>query len=225
MKYCSLIAFGFSILLSGCTNTVGIIELKGKVIDEDTKVAIPNKTIIIQADFFNGGDQTLSYLENFLTDSSGYFEYTLRKVRTVSFYSFTVEGDSVYEASGNYFGLTDLKEDGKSLSFYLKRLTDLTIIINRINKSPLRDTLFVTWKTNGIDGRTMYPYKIENYRINSDKGLAWVGGDVKSVVKTKVYADKKTIVRWELLRDGQKKVLTDTIFCLRNVANSATLNY
>ncbi len=225
MKHIGLIAFVFSILLSGCTNTVGFLELKGKVLDEDTKVGIPNKTIIVHADFFNGGDQTLSYLDNFLTDSSGYFEYTLRKVRTVSFYSFTVEGDSVYEASGNYFGLTDLKEDGKSLSFYLKRLTDLTIIINRINKSPLRDTLFVTWKTNGIDGRTMYPYKIENYRINSDKGLAWVGGDVKSVVKTKVYADKKTIVRWELLRDGQKKVLTDTIFCLRNVANSATLNY
>ena len=225
MKYISLIAFVFSLLLSSCNNTVGILELKGKVLDEHTKVAIPYRTIIVEAVLFNGGDQTVSYLDNFSTDSTGCFEYTLKKVRNVSFYSFRVEGDSVYDVSDKYLGLTDLKEDGKSLSFYLKRLTDLTIVINRVSKTPLFDTLLMEWETNGIDGRTIYPYEIENYRINPDQGLIWIGGDVKSIIKTKVYAEKNAIVRWELFRDGKDKVMIDTIFCVRDAANSASLKY
>ncbi len=225
MKHIGLITFVFSMLLSSCNSTVGILELKGKVLDEHTKVAIAYKTIIVEAVLFNGGDQIVSYLDNFSTDSTGCFEYTLKKVRNVSFYSFRVEGDSVYEVSDNYLGLTDLKEGGKSLSFYLKRLTDFTIIINRISKTPLFDTLIMSWETNGIDGRNVYPYKIENYRINPDQGLIWIGGDVKSVIKTKVYAEKNTIVRWELFRDGKDKVMIDTVFCVRDAANSASLKY
>ena len=72
-------------------------------------------------------------------------------------------------------------------------------------------TLTVTWETNGIDGQTLYPFKIENYRINSENGLKWIGGDVKSAIKTKVYADKNTIVHWELTRNAKRKDIVDTI--------------
>ena len=104
-------------------------------------------------------------------------------------------------------------------------MTDLTIVINRVSKTPLFDTLLMEWETNGIDGRTIYPYEIENYRINPDQGLIWIGGDVKSIIKTKVYAEKNAIVRWELFRDGKDKVMIDTIFCVRDAANSASLKY
>ena len=223
MKYISLIAFVFSLLLSSCNNTVGILELKGKILDEDEKVMIPNRTIIVEALYESKGEPI--YLDNFTTDGSGCFEYTLRKVKNVSLYNFKVEGDSVYAVSDNYIGLTELNTDARFLSFYLKRLTDFTIIINRVSKTPLFDTLIMSWETNGIDGRNVYPYKIENYRINPDQGLIWIGGDVKSVIKTKVYAEKNTIVRWELFRDGKDKVMIDTVFCVRDAANSASLKY
>jgi hypothetical protein len=225
MKNISLIVFIFSIFLSGCNNTVGDLELKGKVLDENTKVAIPNRTIIVQAIVQSEDNSEDRYIDDFTTDSSGCFSYTLKKVKNVSLYNFSVEGDSDYEVSDNILGLTDLNIDGKSLSFYAKRFADFTIIINRISKTPLFDTLLLSWKTNGVDGTTIYPYKIENYRINPDQGLIWIGGDVKSVIKTKVYAEKNTIVRWELFRDGKDKVISDTIFCLRDAANRATLNY
>jgi len=223
MKINRLIAFVFCILLSGCNNTVGIIELKGKVVDESTKTTIPNISVMVEA-LDQSNDKSI-YAGDFTTDSSGCFTYTLKKVKNMSLYNFSIAGNPDYDPSNKILGLTDLNIYGKYLSFEVTRIVDFTMKINRVSKTPFRDTLLVSWKTNGVDGKTLYPFKIVNYRINSGNGLIWIGGDVKSEIRTKVYADKNTIVQWELFSNGRHKHITDTIFCKRDAANSVQLTY
>jgi len=223
MRRNSLIALVFSLLLSGCNNTVGTIELKGKVVDADTKTAIPNLSIMVEA-LDQSNDKSV-YAGDFTTDSSGCFTYTLKKVKNMSFYSFSIVGNPDYDPSDQLLGLTDLHRDGKFLSFKINRIVDFTIKIDRESKTAFRDTLIVSWETNGVDGETLYPFVIENYRINSENGLRWVGGDVKSKIKTKVFADKNTIVHWTLYRNGKCKEITDTVFCTRDAVNSVYLSY
>lgn len=225
MKYYRLLTFIFSILLCGCTNTVGHIELKGKVVDDSTKTPIPNISVTVHALDYSDDDCIKKYIGDFTTDSSGRFAYTLKKVKNVSVYNFFIDGDPAYAESNIILGLTDLNMDGEFLSFRLKRIADFTIKIDRVNKTSFYDTLLVSWETNGIDGKTLYPYEIDNYHINSGNGLIWIGGDVKSEIKTKVYADKNTIVHWELYRNGSHKDIIDTIFCKRDAANSVYFKY
>lgn len=225
MKHICYMVFVFSIILTGCLNTEGILELKGKVLDEKTREIIPNRKIIVHALVKSDDAFTPIYAGEFFTDSLGYFAYALRKVKTVYLYDFGIVGDSAYAFSNNKLGLTELTRDGKFLSFTLRKLTDLVIKVDRKSKTPLCDTLFVSWESDGLNGEILYPYKIENYGIPSSMELRWIGGDVKSVIKTKVFADKKTIVSWELFRNGRPREITDTIFCKRNVANSLYFRY
>jgi len=221
----SFIALVFCLLLSGCNNTVGTIELKGKVVDESTKAAIPNLSVMIEALDQSIDNTTKIYMGDFTTDSSGCFTYTLKKVKNISLYNFYIQGNPDYDPANKILGLSALHSYGKFLTFEVNRIVDLTMKINRDNKTAFRDTLIVSWETNGIDGKTLYPFKIVNYRINSTDGLIWIGGDVKSEIKTKVFADKYTIVHWELFRNGRHKDIMDTVFCGRNTANSVYLNY
>jgi len=223
MRQNSFIALVFSLLLSGCNNTVGTIELKGNVVDADTKTAIPNLSIMVEA-LDQSNDKSV-YAGDFTTDSTGCFTYTLKKVKNMSFYSFSIVGNPDYDPSDQLLGLTDLHRDGKFLSFKINRIVDFSIKIDRESKTAFRDTLIVSWETNGVDGETLYPFVIENYRINSENGLRWVGGDVKSKIKTKVFADKNTIVHWTLYRNGKRKEITDTVFCMRDAVNSVYLSY
>ncbi|MDO9256658.1 MAG: hypothetical protein Q7U54_14160 [Bacteroidales bacterium] len=225
MKYSIFIVFAFSLLLSGCTNTVGIIELKGKVVDEGTKTVIPNQLVIVEALLQNEDETTAIYAGEFTTDSSGCFVYTLKKVKNASLYNFCIKGNPAYDPSNQVLGLTELNNYGKFLSFEIKRIVDFTMYINRESTTPFRDTLIVSWETNEVDGKTLFPFKIENYHINAQEGLVWIGGDVKSKIITKVYADKNTIVHWELSRNGRHTDIIDTIFCRRNAANNVFLNY
>jgi len=201
------------------------MELKGKVIDENTKVPIPNISVMVQALYQSYDSTNYIYVGDFTTDSLGCFAYTLKKVKSTSLYSFCIEGHPAYAESNELLGLSDLDTYGKFLSFEVNRIVDLTLKIDRVSKTPFPDILTVTWETNGVDGQTLYPYKIENYCINSDNGLKWIGGDVKSAIKTKVFADKNTIVHWELIRNGKLKVITDTIFCIRDAVNSVYFKY
>jgi hypothetical protein len=225
MKYSSLIAFVFGILLSGCINTVGRIELKGRVVDDSTQTPIPNISVMVQAIQQRDDITKNIFIGDFTTDSSGCFTYTLNKIRDISLYNFCIEGNPDYDPSDQIMGLSDLHSYGKFLTIRIKRVADFTIKISRISKTTFRDTLTLTWETNGVDGQTFYPYKIENYRINSETGLKWIGGDVKSAIKTKVYADKNTIVHWELIRNGKHTNIIDTVFCKRDVANNVTFTY
>ena len=220
-----LLVFVFGLIQIGCTNTVGTVELKGKVVDESTKAAIPNLSVMIEALDQSNDKQVNIYAGDFTTDSSGCFAYTLKKIRNISLYNFYIEGNPAYDPANKILGLSDLNSYGKFLTFEVNRIVDFTMKINRNNKTTFRDTLTVSWETNGIDGKTLYPFKIINYRINAGYGLIWIGGDVKSEIRTKVYADKNTIVHWELFRNGRHKDIIDTIFCKRNTANSVFFTY
>lgn len=225
MKCICFIAFISGLFLSGCNDTIGIIELKGKVLDENTKVTVPNRRIFVQAMEKSGRTFVYRNAGEFYTDSSGCFAYRLKKVKNFCLYNFYVVGDSTYAFSNNKLGLTELKRDGKFLSLYVSKLVDFTIKINRISKTPFRDTLCVSWKSDGYYDETLYPFIIENHTINTNNSLLWIGGDINSTIKTKVFADKMTIVYWKLYRNGQFKEIIDTIFCKRDVVQRVCFTY
>ncbi len=225
MKHTVLFVFVFSIFLSGCNNTIGTLELKGKVIDEFTKTPVPCLSVMVEALDNSNHKYEKIFVGDFTTDSSGCFVFTLKKVKNRVLYNFCIQGNQDYDQSNLILGLTELNTYGKYLSFEVNKIVDFSMKINRESKTAFRDTLLVSWETNGIDGKTLYPFTIKNYRINSDNGLIWIGGDVKSEIRTKVYADKNTIVHWELYRNGRRNDIMDTIFCKRAATNSVNLTY
>jgi hypothetical protein len=145
MRYIRSIAFVSGIIFSGCMDSGGIFELKGKAFDENTKVIIPNRKIIVQSLVKNDDKFISSYAGEFSTDSSGSFAYFLKKVKNVYLYDFCVVGDSAYAFSNNKLGLNELNRYGMFLSFYLRKLSDLTLKIDRKSKTSFCDTLFVSW--------------------------------------------------------------------------------
>jgi len=205
--------------------TEGILEIKGKVLEENTNIAIPNRKIIIQGLVKDDNKFKSSYVGEFFTDSSGYFEYTLKKIKYMYLYDFCIIGDSIYAYSNTKLRTLELNSDSKFLTFYVSKLTDLTIKIYRKSKTSFCDTLYVSWESNGISDEILYPYKIENYGVNSNKRLRFIGGDIHASIKTKVFADKKTIIYWRLFRNGKYKEITDTILCSRDINNSICLKY
>ena len=222
MRYIVFIVL--SIFLAGCWNADRFMELRGKVLDEKTNEPIPDRKILVH-ELMNRDDSNPSHIGEFTTDSLGLFSYKLKKSEVTYFYNFEVIGDSTYGISNNLLGMTELNRNGKFLSFRMQKLTDLSFKIERKSRTAFQDTLFVSWLTNEVDGELLYPYKITNYGLGSTLSLRWIGGDIKSVIKTKVYADKKTIIRWKLFRLGQAKEFTDTIFCKRDEANTISFKY
>jgi len=226
------ITFATGLLLTGCCNTEGTLEIKGKVIDEYTKMQIPGRDIIVQG--LVKSDKELVQIDagQFSTDSSGCFTYTLRKIKDAHYYNFCLVGDSDYAFTIKELGLLELEQNAKYLSFSLSKLVDLTIIINRKSKTPVCDTLSLIWKSDGVYGRFLYPYKITNYGktnksfgLPSDLELEWIGGYVHSNIKTKVFANKRTKISWELVRNKKRKEFTDTITCKRDFANIVYFTY
>ncbi len=122
----------------------------------------------------------------------------MRKIKDAYYYNFCLAGDSDYATITRELTLVDLKRNAKYLSFSLSKLADFTINIYRKSKTPAYDTLFLSWESDGIDGRFLFPYKIIDYEPMSDFASVWVGGKVKSTVQIRAFADKKTVVRWVL---------------------------
>jgi hypothetical protein len=224
LKIVIYIVLVLAILLAGCVRTEGILKIKGKVIDESTKAPIPYRGIIIKGLVGNNDSLVQIYAGQFSTDSSGCFEYSLRKVKEAYHYNFCFVGDSDYSFTTRQIPLIPLGRSAKYLSFSLNKLADLTIRISRKSKSPVCDTLYLSWKSDGVDGRTLYPYKVDNYGLTSTYELRWIGGNVKSTIKTRVFADKMTTVRWVLFRNGIKEII-DTLTCKRNLVNEVYLQY
>ena len=225
LKFFIYIALTAGLLLSGCLKTEGILEIKGKVVDECTKALIPGRDIIVQGLVENDDKLVPINVGQFSTDSTGYFTYSLRKVKDAFDYNFCFVGDSDYAYMAKEITLFDLKKNAQYLSFSLSKLVDFTIKIYRKSRTPVCDTLCLSWKSNEVDGRTLYPYKIDNNGLTSDLPLYWIGGNVKSTIKTKAFADKSTKVRWVLFRNGKMKEIIDTITCRRYLLNNVNLTY
>jgi hypothetical protein len=224
--------FAIGVVLSGCYKTEGTLKINGKVMDDFTKVQIPGREIIVQGLLDSNNELVPIDAGQFSTDSAGGFKYSLKKVKDARHYNFCIVGDSDYAAIINKLSLFQLEENAKYLFFSLSKLVDLTIIIQKMSKTPYRDTLYLSWESNNVDFRTLYPYKIDNYEITDnsfglipDFGLRWIGGNINSTVKTKVYSDKMTKLHWELVRNKKRKEFTDTIMCKRNVANFKYFTY
>jgi hypothetical protein len=225
MKYFGFIAFITIIIFGGCDGTVGTMEMKGKTLDENTKAAIPRRKIIIQALTKRDNNQTYEDVGQLISDSSGCFTYKLNKVKNAYLYNFYCVGDSTYASSTILLGLTELNKYGMFLSFSLCKLADLSITIYRKSQTPTCDTLYVSWESNGLEGKYLYPFKIENYGIKQDIELRWIGTKFKSVIKTKAFADKVTNIHYEIVRSRKRTEFTDTIICKRDVANYAYFKY
>jgi hypothetical protein len=230
-KFFIFIAFTSGVL-AGCVNTEGTLKIKGKISDERTKTGIPWKNIIVQGLVTINDKSEPIEAGQFSTDSSGCFTYSLRKVKGAYNYNFCFIGNSDYPVTINKMTLSGLKSNAKYLSFSLSKLVDLTIKLYRRSKTPVCDTLRLIWESDGVFGLSLYPYKIYNYgRTNNSFGLTsgsdlmWIGGNVNSTINTKVFADKKTELSWELYRNGKKKEFTDTLTCKRDFANIVYFTY
>lgn len=225
MKIIIYAALIIGILFTGCVRNERTLKIKGKVADERTKAPIPRRGIIIQGLVLRNNRLVPVDAGNFSTDSSGCFSYSLSKVRNAHTYNFYFVGDSDYTFKVEKIALSYLESNAKHLSFSLNKLADLTMLVLRKSKIPVCDTLFLSWKSDGIDGRTLYPYKINNDGITTSSELRWIGGDVKATIKTRAFADRRTIVRWVLFRNGKRNEILDTITCKRDLVNKVYLRY
>lgn len=225
MKSVIFIFFVAIISFVSCGNPEGNYELRGKVLDADTKTPVPHREVIVHG-LIRSGD-TLIRVNNgqFITDSSGCFSYKLKKIRNASLYNLYLVGDSDYAFSTELLGMTEIKKYGKFLVFYLNKLSDLVITIERSSKTPALDTLFCSWTSDRIDGKILYPYRIINFATPPELGYIWIGGKINSAIETKTFADKTTIVWWKLYRNGERKEFTDTIFCRRGITNFVNFKY
>lgn len=230
-KFFILIAFS-SGLLTGCVDTEGTLKIEGRVSDESTRVGIQWKNIIVQGLVNNNNKFEPIEAGQFSTDSTGNFVYSLRKIKGVYDYNFCFVGNSDYPVTIIKKSLFALKKNAKYQSFPLSKLVELTIKLNRKSKTPLCDTLRLYWESDGIYGGSLYPYEINNFErsnnsvgFTSDRDLIWIGGNINSALKTKVFADKETILCWELYRGGKRKEFTDTITCKRDFANIVYFSY
>jgi hypothetical protein len=232
MKINIYLVFTIVVFLTGCVDTEGFLEMKGKVIDEFTKEQIPGRDIIVKGLIKMNGEFEPLNAGQFLTDSSGRFMYLLRKIKDVHYYNFSLVGDSDYAFKSYTIGLPELDQRAKFMVFPMSKLADLTIIINRKSKTPAFDTLALYWESNGVHGWVLYPFRIYNfnksnnsYGLISGSELRWRGGNVNSKIYTKVFAGKRTKLLWDLDRNGKRMEFIDTITCKRNITNTVYFTY
>lgn len=230
IKFPFLIAF-VSAVVFGCIKTEGTLKIKGFVLDESTKAGIPWKNIIVQGLKSDNSNSVPIEAGQLSTDSAGGFSYSFRKVKDAQYYNFCMVGDTNYVFTIRTLGLRELEDNAKFLSFSLCKLTDLTIKLTRKSKNPFCDTIRLIWQSNGVFGGSLYPYKIINYGgtnsigLKPDLDLIWIGGRVNSTINTKVFAEKKTELTWELYRNGRRRQFIDTITCKRDAVNIVYFAY
>ena len=226
MKIVTFLSLLPCIILVSCLNTEGTIDIAGKVMDNFSKQGLPNRKVIVDGVMFLD-ESTIKHVNTgqFYTDSTGCFTYKLIKIKDAYRYHFCFVGDSNYTYYTQELYLNEIETNAKYLSFYLNKLTNLTIKIDRCTKTPYYDTLYVSWKSDGIDGKTIYQPKVVNYGVAPVYDFKWIGGNVKSIIKTKAIADKKVIISFELIRNGRRREIYDTINCQRDVNNYLNIRY
>jgi hypothetical protein len=231
IKFFFIIAFAAG-MLTGCDYTEGSLKIKGKVKDENTQTGIPGKHVIVQGLVYSNNKFVPVEAGQFSTNSTGCFTYTLRKIKDSRNYKFCFVGDSDHLFTTHEITLLDLNKNAEFLSFPLKKLVDITIRLNRKSKNPACDTLRLVLESDGVYGGFLYPCKINNlvktknsFGFKPGTDLIWIGGFVNSTISTKVFADKKTILSWELYRNGRRKEFTDTVICKRDFENIVSFTY
>lgn len=232
MKLLVYILSGIGLILFSCIKTEGNLRLEGKIFDEATLVKIPGREIIVQGLFTSNNKEIPVDAGRFTTDNSGTFKYTFRRIKDVRYYNFCFVGDLDYASAVNKLSLFQLKLNSKYLFFSAKKLVDLTINIQKINKSASVDTVYLKWKSDNVDFTTLYPFTVNNHGISDNAfaqldyfGLRWIGENINSTVETRVLADKLTLIHWELVSNKTRKEIRDTILCKRDLAHVVSFEY
>lgn len=223
--------FIISVLLFGCVNTEGDLVLSGYIRDEYTNLEVPFRHVIVQG--LRESNQKFIPFEvgQFSSDSSGRFNYTLEKIKDIHYYNFILVGDSSYAFKTKRLGLYELEQNAKSIVFSMSKLANLSIVIIRKSKKPDYDTLSLAWTSNNVFFWSLYPYEIYTYDKSNryiaapGKELRWFGGNVNSLVETRVYAEKRTKIYWDLDRYGKRSEFIDTITCKRDINNKIYFSY
>ena len=221
-----------AVLSTECVNTEDTIEMQGQVTDEYTNELLPERKIIVKGLVESNNKLLQVETGEFATDTSGYFKYSLKKVKDAYFYDFCFVGDSDYAFMTKKLNLTELEKNAEYLSFSLSRLVELTIKIQKTSTVPFYDTLYLFWGAHRSGFRTLYPYSIDNFGSTDHSfvilpglGLRWIGGNINSTVKTRVFADKLTAIHWELVRNRKREEFTDTITCKRDQVHTVYFTY
>lgn len=213
------------LFLTGCLRTEGTIELQGRVVDEFTKEGIPNRKVIVKGILSKNSELIPIEACQFHTDSLGHFNCKMEKVKGAYSYTFTFVGDSMYSATTKEIFLNDLDPNSKYLSFSLNQFTNLTFQIVKVSKAPINEVFYFSWKSDGANGKTIFPYQIINYGNPPEYEFKWVGNNVNSIIRTKAIAGKEVIISCEILKGKVKKEIVDTILCKRNQDNRFTFKY
>lgn len=218
MKFIICLALILSMLSHGCVSVGGRLALKGKIIDDVTMSRIPDREVIVDGLLEIKDEFVPVYAGQFSTDSSGVFSYKLKRVRGARYYNFHVVGDTNYAATTRRLNFFQLSLNSKRLVIPLRRLAGLTIKIEKLSHTTRQDTLYLSWESDRINFRNLYPYEIENKGITDipvmvipGLGLRWIGGEINATVRTRIYAGKMTKIHWELARNKKRSEFTDTI--------------
>lgn len=224
IKYLSF--FALCIILSSCIGTEGEIELKGKTIDESTNEVIPFRKIVVEAIlFYNQDDKKRISIGQFMSDSLGSFSFKLKKVKNAYNYNFHFVGDSCYAPTVKSLGIMEMADNSKFISFYLLKLTKLTIKVTKSSRTLHESILYLSWKSDGVEGKTLYQYKVSNLGVSPEFDFKWSGSNVNSKIETRVLADKPTIINWEIWNGRKKHEIVDTIDCKRDITNFVNFTY
>jgi len=218
MKFFICLALILCMLSSGCVNLGGRLALKGKIIDDVTMSRIPGREVIVDGLLEINNEFVPVYAGQFSTDSSGLLSYKMKRVKGARYYNFHVVGDTNYAAITRRFNVFQLFANSKRLVIPLRRLAGLTIKIEKLTHTTWQDTLYLSWESDRINFRNLYPYEIENKGITDipvmvipGLGLRWIGGEINATVRTRIYAGKMTKIHWELARNKKRSEFTDTI--------------
>ena len=225
MKTSLILAASVCFMLIGCLQTEGTIDINGKILDDQTKELIPYRKVVIQGLVYDDIEPIATEAGQFRADSTGHFTYSMKKRRDAYWYNFIFVGDSTYFTSTQKISLAQLEQYSKYLSFPLLKLTGLSIQIERVSKAPLCDTLYVSWESKGIYGRSIYPQRVNNFGVEPEIEYRWIGGKVRSEIETKVFANEKTIISFKLTRYGKRREVSDTVFCVRDTQNKFSFKY
>lgn len=232
MKFFICLALIPGILSSGCVNVGGRFAIKGKIIDDLTIDRIPGREVIVDGLLEINNEFVPVYTGQFSTDSSGVFSYKLKRVKGARYYNFHVVGDTNYAAMTRRLNVFQLIASSKRLVIPLRRLAGLTIKIEKLTHTARPDTLYLSWESDRINFRNLYPYEIENNGITDipvmvipGLGLRWIGGEINATVRTRIYAGKMTKLHWELARNKKRSEFTDTIISKGERVHTVNFTY
>lgn len=203
----------------------GSVSIKGKLYDEYTNIGVPDILVTVDAISSNGLFGTRAEVGSFVTNSLGEFSTEIKTLPDASRYEFFIQGDTTHYSSTIDIDTEDFEYSASNLNFAIHLLTDLTINLEKITQTEINDTLYLSWGVINIVYGPFFDCDVINYENIPDNGFRWVGGNVKSTIRTKTIANKEIEIILNLYRNGIQEYIKDTFYCERNIQNVINFKY